>query len=250
MKLLNVFIILLVAARLSRAQQILPNTHSHNDYEQAVPFFHAYNAGFGAIEADIFMVNGTLLVAHDYKHLQTGRTLKKLYLDPVKKALKKDTSRHLTLLIDLKQDYWYLMPELILQLRSLKKYCIGHNPKGRLLILISGNRPAPILFNTYPDFIYFDEDLRHTYNAEQLKKIGQISLQYSLYSKWKGIGTAPPMQEQKLNHVIDSVHSIGKTIRFWDAPDNKAGWAQLIKLHADVIGTDHIDELAAFLKQN
>ena len=124
MKLLNVFIILLVAARLSRAQQILPNTHSHNDYEQAVPFFHAYNAGFGAIEADIFMVNGTLLVAHDYKHLQTGRTLKKLYLDPVKKALKKDTSRHLTLLIDLKQDYWYLMPELILQLRSLKKYCI------------------------------------------------------------------------------------------------------------------------------
>ncbi|GAB3904298.1 PI-PLC domain-containing protein [Mucilaginibacter boryungensis] len=250
MKFLRLSVILLVAAKLCSAQQIIPATHSHNDYEQTVPFFHAYNAGFNAIEADIFMVNSTLLVAHDYKHLQATRTLKKLYLDPIKEALKKDTSRHLTLLIDLKQDYWYLMPELILELKSVRKFCVGHKPNGRLLILISGNRPAPSLFNTYPDFIFFDEDLRHTYNAEQLKRVGQISLQYSLYSKWKGVGTIPPAQEQRLKHIIDSVHSIGKTIRFWDAPDNKAGWTQLMKLHADVIGTDNIDGLTAFLKQN
>jgi hypothetical protein len=56
------------------------------------------------------MVNGVLLVAHDAKHLDAERTLKKLYIDPIKEALKQDTARQLTLLIDLKQDFWYLMP--------------------------------------------------------------------------------------------------------------------------------------------
>jgi hypothetical protein len=225
------------------------NAHSHNDYVQAVPFFHAYNAGFGAIEADIFMVNGTLLVAHDAKHLNPANTFKKLYLDPIKAALKKDTSRQLTLLIDLKQDYWYLMPELIHDLKPLRKFCKGHNPNGKLLILISGNRPPPSLFGTYPDYIFFDEDLLHIYTADELNKVGQVSLQFSRYAKWKGIGAIPAKDEARLKQVIDSVHALGKPIRFWDAPDNPNGWKVLMKLHADVIGTDLIDQLSAFLKQ-
>ncbi|MES2274958.1 MAG: alkaline phosphatase [Bacteroidota bacterium] len=251
----NLFKLIIIVMALTQApsaiaQKYTPlSAHSHNDYVQAVPFFHAYNAGFGAIEADIFMVNGDLLVAHDAKHLQATNTLKKLYLDPIKAALKKDASRQLTLLIDLKQDYWYLMPQLILDLKPLRKFCKGHNPNGKLLILISGNRPPPALFNTYPDYIFFDEDLLHIYNAEELKKVGQVSLQYSRYSQWKGVGGIPAKNEARLKHVIDSVHALGKPIRFWDAPDNPAGWKELIKLKADIIGTDLIDELAAFLKQ-
>jgi alkaline phosphatase len=30
------------------------NAHSHNDYEQPIPFRMAYQAGFGSVEADIF----------------------------------------------------------------------------------------------------------------------------------------------------------------------------------------------------
>lgn len=234
----------------SQAQTYSPQSaHSHNDYLQSVPFFHAYNAGFGAVEADIFMVNGTLLVSHDAKHLDAGRTLKKMYIDPIKAVLKKDTARRLTLLIDLKQDYWYLMPELQLALRPLKKFCVGHKKNGRLLILISGNRPVPSLFHEYPDFIYFDEDLIHAYNAEELKKVGQVSLQFSLYSKWKGEEPIPTRDEARLKNVIEKVHAMGKLIRFWDAPDDITGWKELQKLHADIIGTDHIDELAAYLKK-
>jgi hypothetical protein len=33
------------------------NAHSHNDYEQKIPFWIAYNHGFGSIEADIFLLN-------------------------------------------------------------------------------------------------------------------------------------------------------------------------------------------------
>jgi hypothetical protein len=136
--------------------------------------------------------------------------------------------------------------QLILELKPLRKFCKGHNPNGKLLILISGNRPPPNQFKEYPDFIYFDEDLLHIYNTDELKKVGQVSLQYSRYAKWKGKGAIPVSDDQRLKHVIDSVHALGKQIRFWDAPDTKAGWTQLIKLHADIIGTDHIDELSAF----
>lgn len=245
--LLAIIIISLQAS--AQSGYTVQNAHSHNDYMQAAPFSHAYNAGFGAIEADIFLSNGHLLVAHELKKINPRITLKGQYLDPIKDALKKDTSRRLTLLIDIKEDYWYEMPVLLEELKPLRKYCKTDKKDGRLLILISGNRPPPTEFTNYPDYIFFDEDLKHTYTPEQLKKIGQVSLQYSLYSKWKGVGVIPAKDEQRIKHVIDSVHTLGKPIRFWDAPDNKTGWSSLMKLNADVIGTDLIDELSAYLKQ-
>src|SRR3954447_10815996 len=87
------------------------NAHSHNDYEQARPFYAAYEAGFGSIEADIFLVNNELLVAHEQKELPMHRTLDSLYLQPLQSALQKnngypykDSTRPLQLLIDIKTD--------------------------------------------------------------------------------------------------------------------------------------------------
>lgn len=240
------FVLVLLSAK---AQTYTPaNAHSHNDYLQDVPFLHAYSAGFGAIEADIFNVNGTLLVAHSDKELKSENTFKKLYLDPIIKALAAEPARKLTLLIDNKQNYSVIMPLLIKELEPLRKLCTTDKKEGQLLILISGSRPTPNLFSNYPDFIYFDEDLLHVYSKQELKKVGQVSLRYKNYSAWTGVGAIPKADEAKVTHVIDSVHSLGKRIRFWDAPDSPTGWAQLIKMKADIIGTDHIDALAAYLK--
>src|SRR6476620_10934165 len=62
------------------------NAHSHNDYEQKVPFHNAWEHGFGSIEADIFLVGDELIVAHDTSQLTGGRTLKSLYLDPLQQS--------------------------------------------------------------------------------------------------------------------------------------------------------------------
>src|SRR5687767_10427570 len=59
------------------------NAHSHNDYLNDKPFQLAFENGFGSIEADVFPVNGTLLVAHDKKDTQSQRSLKNLYIDPL-----------------------------------------------------------------------------------------------------------------------------------------------------------------------
>jgi hypothetical protein len=60
--------------------QPLTRAHSHNDYEHARPLLDALDHGFGSVEADVWLVNGALLVAHDLKDAKPEHTLQKLYL--------------------------------------------------------------------------------------------------------------------------------------------------------------------------
>jgi alkaline phosphatase len=46
------------------------NAHSHNDYENPIPFFTAYGQGFGSIEADIFYFHDSLFVGHTFPDIQ------------------------------------------------------------------------------------------------------------------------------------------------------------------------------------
>src|SRR5438105_13694218 len=62
----------------------LRQAHAHNDYEHARPLFDALDQGFCSVEADIYLVDGQLLVAHDRKDVKPERTLAKLYLDPLR----------------------------------------------------------------------------------------------------------------------------------------------------------------------
>src|SRR3954468_10159458 len=61
----------------------LPNAHAHNDYLHSRPLFDALDHGFTSVEADVFPVNGELLVAHVHSAAKPERTLDKLYLAPL-----------------------------------------------------------------------------------------------------------------------------------------------------------------------
>src|SRR5271154_2391532 len=62
----------------------LRHTHAHNDYEHTRPLFDALDQGFTSVEADIYLVDGQLLVGHTRSSLKPERTLEKLYLDPLR----------------------------------------------------------------------------------------------------------------------------------------------------------------------
>lgn len=64
------------------------NIHSHNDYAGAMPFFAAYSNETGVIEADVFLVNNELFVAHTTKEITSENLLKNLYLEPLSSKLK------------------------------------------------------------------------------------------------------------------------------------------------------------------
>jgi alkaline phosphatase len=48
--------------------------HSHNDYEQKVPFWYALGAGAKSIEADVYLVDNNLYVSHEQQEYSKERT--------------------------------------------------------------------------------------------------------------------------------------------------------------------------------
>lgn len=246
------FLLLLFTPLLSSAifAQTVKYTHSHNDYNNAIPFYKAFYNGYNSIEADIFCVDGKLLVAHDKKYIQAERSLKELYLDPLIYALQKDTLRRVCLLIDVKEDYNGELPALIKELQPLKALLMTKDHPGRLKILISGNRPAPKEYKNYPDYLFFDDDLIFPHTKAEWERVGQVSLDFSKYSKWKGVGSIPDADKQRIKYTVDSVHThVGKPVRFWGAPDTDESWKTQIDVGADIIGTDLIEQLAAWLSK-
>lgn len=250
--LILIFFVVLTAAK---AQYTTLNAHSHNDYEQKTPFYLAYNAQFGSIEADIWAVSGELFVAHNKTEITDANTLDHLYIEPIVSLFKKhggkvsgDPSYTFQLLIDLKSD---VEPTLTLLTEKLKKYPEVFDPsrnKNAVRIIITGNRPEPSGFKEYPEFIFFDGNINRKYDTEQLKRVGIYSQNLANFTSWKGKDAIPAKEEIRLKQIIDSVHGINKKIRFWNAPDTPEAWRILIKLKVDLINTDHIPELSAFLK--
>ena len=231
--------------------QPLAQAHAHNDYEQPVPFFAAYDAQVGSIEADVFLQNGALYVAHDPEDIRPDRTLEALYLKPLQKKIQQNNGTpysqpetKLQLLIDLKTDGKATLPVLV---KTLEKYPgISKNPAVQ--VVISGNRPAPAAWSQYPDFIYFDGRPAETYTPQQLARIALFSDSFRNYTQWKGEGPIAQKEQDKIEQLVDSVHQMNRKFRFWATPDNERSWQTLMQLGVDYIGTDDVAGLTSFLK--
>ena len=248
MNILGYLALLLFSANVAVSQYSTANAHAHNDYLNTHPFSTAFENRFGSIEVDVFPVNGQLLVAHDKDKVNPLKTISNMYLHTLAEKIKTDTFTNIKLLVDIKEGYKESLTLLIESLQPLKDHLSVPGKQNRITILVSGRRPPPSEYHQYPLYIFFDDDLRLPHDPQQWNKVGQVSLQFSRYSSWKGEGHIKQEEQQRLRRVIDSVHQAGKTIRFWGAPDNMLSWECQVEWGADLIGTDKIEELAAFLR--
>ncbi|TLV03334.1 alkaline phosphatase [Dyadobacter luticola] len=226
--------------------------HSHNDYEQKIPFYSAYYQNFGSIEADVILRNDTLFVAHQQSDMQPDHTLSSLYLNPLSSVIStnKDkvfpgSDQGIQLLIDLKTSAAQTMPALV---SELKKFEAMLAPKGPVKVVLSGNTPAPADFGKYPDFIFYDGRPDVKYSAAQLKRVGLISQSFPMYTKWNGKGILIEKDKKSIQDVIAQVHGQGKKIRFWATPDEINAWKMLMNLGIDYINTDHVEQLGTYLR--
>jgi len=228
------------------------NAHAHNDYNHPVPFYTAYNAGFGSIEADIILKNHQLYVAHDSIDISSKKTLQSLYLDPLQGVIKKnkgygytDSLKTLLLLIDLKTP---AEPTLEVLLEVLQRYkmitgCLT------LKIVITGNQPDVSKLTSYPNYIFFDGDLNKNYTIESLDKVALFSDNFRKYTSWNGEGFLVESDREKIKSAVIKAHTLSKPIRFWAAPDLPNAWYQLMSLNVDYINTDKIHEISAFFNK-
>ncbi len=247
------FNILMLISTSIFAQNSKSQGHSHNDYHQNIPLQAAYYAGMNSIEADVFLKDGELYVAHEAKEIKAGRTLKNLYLSPLadlfaanKNYAFKDSLKKLQLVVDIKEDHPNVLKKLISELKEFGDvFNVAKNPDA-IKIVISGNMPQPANFKDWPDYIFFDGRPEINYTADQLKQVGMISQDIKKYTVWNGKGVPTPTDYAKLKKVIDDAHKLGKPFRFWATVDTQNTWIVLERLGADWINTDKPTALADF----
>jgi alkaline phosphatase len=245
------FFILLLSAITASAQKYTPaNIFSHNDYVQPNPFHRAYGHGAGYIEADIFLQENDLLVAHASEEIKKENTLDKLYLAPLqekiiqnKGSVYSDKKKTLMLMIDLKTEG---VPTVSVLIEKLKNYPELLSCKT-LNITLSGNMPDTALWKNYPDFIYFDGRPGIAYTKDQLNRIVMISTSFRSYSKWEGSSKLPKEDEDKLKALIEDAHAKGKKMRFWASPDFEDAWKVFTDMKMDMLVTDNVPLLSAFI---
>lgn len=226
------------------------NIHSHNDYEQSQPFEEAYNNEVGIIEADVFLLNNQLFVAHTSDKIKKENTLEALYLKPLADKLKVSggkifaKEKPLLVMIDVKTEAVATLKTILAELQKFPE--LTQNPQ--LSFVISGNRPDPVSWIDYPNYISFDGRLNETYTAKILNRVALISEDLKNITVWNGKGVLTQPDRIKVKKVIQKVHDLNKKIRFWSTQDNVNTWITLMNLDVDYIGTDKVVELVNFIK--
>ena len=217
--------------------------HSHNDYAQQVPFWLAYSGGAASIEVDLFYERDSLFVTHEKAEIQAGKTLEKLYLDPLDGLQKSGALREIQLLIDLKSEAYATLDPLVTALRGYPNLLQGKMVK----FIISGSRPVPGDYGKYPEFIQFDHQNLGDLDQIDLAKVALVSVNFKDFTVWNGYGRMVEAERRAVEAAIQKAKASGKPFRFWASPDTKTAWARLAQLGVDFINTDRPARAKAYL---
>ena len=226
---------------LGAAAQMPVILHSHNDYNRTAPFWEAYSQHCGSIEADVFLQDGEILVAHNREDLSADCTLRNMYIEPIVKLFRSHEGRmweesedRLILLVDLKSAD--ALPGVVSLVEEHPD--VFASEKG-VRVVISGNTPAPSEFGNYPSCIWFDGLLSEDYTPAQLARVGMISENFRDYArKWNGKGRMVDAELERVRAAIAKAHEMGKPIRFWGGPEGTTAYFTFWKLGVDIINTD------------
>ena len=247
----------LPAAEAPRAP--LTRAHSHNDYEHAHPLADALAHGFWSVEADIWLRDGRLLVAHDISDLSTNRTLQKLYLDPLRVFLKTNFTARLilpepplTLLIDVKSEaestYAALREVLKNYADILTRFETNTIHTNAVMVILSGNRAEAVLRAEPVRLAALDGRLPDLESNPPIALVPLVSDNWTKEFKWRGSGPMPEAEHARLLDLVTRSHAQGRRLRLWGAPDNTNGWRVLRAAGVDLLNTDKLAGLEEFLR--
>ncbi len=238
-------------------QAIHKRAHAHNDYEHARPLLDAVDNGFCSVEADIYLVDGKLAVAHHWLLIRRQRTLTKLYLDPLRKIVKENggsvhgDNTPLILLIDIKREgeaTYKVLAQLLSQYPDLfGTHANGERKPGPVRAIISGARPVNTIRKDTTRLVGIDGRPSDFGSNMSVDLLPLISDHWGSHFRWRGVGDFPANEKNKLRQMVQQAHSKGRLIRFWASPDNRACWAEQKKAGVDLINTNRLEGLNQFL---
>ena len=237
----------------------LVRVHAHNDYEHTRPLFDALDHGFCSVEADIYLVDGKLLVAHQRSQARPDRTLQSLYLDPLRERIRKNNGKvyangpECTLLIDLKTDWQTIYPVLRKVLSDysdiLSTIENGAKHSKAITAIITGSRSLTMFKGETVSYAAYDGELTDLDSEVPATVMPWISHNWSAGFRWRGVGDMPAEDAQKLQRIVERTHAKGRKLRFWGAPDKPVFWNAMLEAGVDIINSDDLAGLQKFTNE-
>ena len=247
---------LMLVVAWSQAADLRPQGHAHNDYLHTRPLANALSHGFRSIEADIWLTNGALLVAHDFKDTSAERTLQKLYLDPLRAFVKTNADRRsdspIILLVDVKSaaepTYAALAKVLAGYTDILTEFKTGSIQTNAVMVIVSGNRAQATMRDEARRWAAVDGRLPDLESNPPVALVPLVSDNWTKEFRWRGNGPLPDEERTRLRNLVSQAHRQGRIIRLWAAPDTETGWKELAEAGVDLLNTDKLAEMEGFLR--
>ncbi|MDB6121787.1 MAG: Secreted protein [Pedosphaera sp.] len=234
----------------------LIHAHAHNDYAHRHPLFDALEQGFCSVEADIHLVDGKLLVAHDTNALDPQRTLQSLYLEPLRARVKQNGGRvypngpECVLLIDFKTEAKTTYAALCVVLKEysdiLSVFRDGKKETNAITAILTGPYPRVMLAADAVRYAAGDGKLLDLDKNPSSELVPWISENWKKHFKWDGKGVMAAEEKQKLKQIVAKAHQQGRQVRFWNAPDQENFWTELLVDEVDLINTDDLKGVRKF----
>lgn len=246
------------SARAQDAPAPLARAYSHNDYFQKRPLFDALDRGFSAVEADVCLKNGKLLVGHTCGATEPDKTLQSMYLDPLAARVKAygggvyPQKTPFLLLIDVKSDAepTYAALDTVLRTYSgmLTRFAGGQELQGAITVVISGNRAREAIASQGERYAAIDGDESDLKGNSPASLVPMVSVDWLTHFLWHGLGPFMGFERDRLEDMIAAAHSQGRKIRFYNTPDYELAWDIFYDEGCDYINTDHLKGLEHFLQ--
>lgn len=241
----------------------LPQAHAHNDYEHDRPLADALEHGFTSVEADVWLVDGELRVAHDAWDLDDAPTLEEAYLDPLSEVATRGGrqiypgySGDVQLLIDIKSEgpaTWRAVEDELEEHRQIFTRVHEGKVKDRAVeAVISGNRPREEMEAATTRYSFYDGRSTDLGTGTEAELMPVVSENWMTLFTWQGIGPMPAAERERLHAYVEQAHAEGYRVRFWATndiagPARESLWRELRDAGVDHINTDDLDGLEEFL---
>lgn len=236
--------------------------HSHNDYEHERPLFDALEWNFKSIEADVYSIGDSLFVAHNSDQIKPERTLRTLYLEPLKERIRQNNGsvygngEEVLLLVDIKDDpmrTYQLLHKILSEYKPmLTVFEDGKKKTGSITVVVSGNRPFEFMKSQDIRFAGFDGRLENLDSDIPSSLMPMVSDNWARTFSWDGNGQISIEEKQKLHTLAKKAKDKDYVLRFWGTPNRTheqrvAVWSELKEAGVGLIGADNLKELHDFL---
>lgn len=230
--------------------------YAHNDYDNAAPLHDALRLGYAGAEADLVLVGGVLLVAHERRGARAARTFEALYLRPLRETVTRCATvisprRRFLLNVELKERSRAAYDSLEALLGRYEDVVGSVDPRNEASAPVTRGREAPVevvLVGWHPPL----DDLagRSGLHARVQLKLGGadardlppsalvrlVSLDYG-----KTIGRDRRRADAWLGALRRVKEAMpGRMARVYNVPVRAEVYAALLEAGVDLIGTENL----------